>query len=79
MSKLEDRLVTLLSDNFGIPADSVGENVTFGDLDLDSLILVEFALLIKKEFGVVLFEGELRQDLTVTDAANLLVSKGLVT
>ncbi|WP_028935420.1 acyl carrier protein [Pseudonocardia spinosispora] len=77
MTVLENRLSLILSDNFGISADDIAGNRTFFELDVDSLILIEFALLIKKEFGVVLVEGELRPEFTVEDAAALLVSKGL--
>jgi acyl carrier protein len=53
----------------------VSSDVTFAEMDVDSLALVEFSLMIEKEFGVVLGEDDLTADLTVTDVVDLVVGR----
>lgn len=74
---LHDRLTALLVDRFGIPGAAAVPGATFDDLGVDSLVIVEFALLLKKEFGVLLTDGELRASDTVADAATLLDARGV--
>ncbi|GAA2986984.1 acyl carrier protein [Actinokineospora diospyrosa] len=72
MSTIKDRLAELLHDDFGIPRAELAANGTFEELDVDSLVLVELALKIKKEWGVLLAEGELEPTHTLDDAAALV-------
>lgn len=76
MSTLE-RLAGILVNYFGIEADEVLPEATFADLDLDSLAIVELALVIEKEFGVAIREDEVTPKATVTDALQLLGAKGI--
>lgn len=77
MTQLEDRLATILVEKLGVPADAIGSHVTLDDLDIDSLLVVEFALLVKKEFGVRLEDGEITPALTIANTAQLLASRGV--
>jgi acyl carrier protein len=79
MSTLTERLMALLVDKVGVYEDDLRPDATFDELDLDSLVLIEFALIIKKEFGIRLEEGELAPELSVEQAAELLVAKGVTT
>lgn len=72
-----DRVVTILSDRLGVPADDVAPDTTFEQLDLDSLDLVEFALGAEESFGVRISDDEAEGLRTVGDAVALLESKGL--
>ena len=47
-----DRLVTLLTEEFGIDADCVRPHATVRDLDVDSLMLAEIAVILSEETGV---------------------------
>ena len=76
MSILE-RLAGVLVNYFGIEADEVLPEATFAELDLDSLAIVELALVIEKEFGVAIREDEVTPKATVTDALQLLGAKGI--
>lgn len=67
-----DHVRDLLVASFGVAAQEVAEDVTFAELDVDSLALVEFALMVQKEFGVAIDEDELTADLTVLDVVNLI-------
>jgi acyl carrier protein len=79
MSELTDQLMTLLTTKVGVLEDDLRPDATYDELDLDSLVLIEFMLIIKKEFGVALKEGELTPDFTVTQTAELLAARGVTT
>lgn len=70
-----DQVRALLVASFGVAAHEVGADVTFASLDVDSLALVEFALMVEKEFGVPIGEDELTAELTVRDVVNLIEGK----
>jgi acyl carrier protein len=75
MNDIIERIGTLLTTRFGVSPAEFNAEAALGDLDLDSLALVEFGLVAEKEFGVKLGEQEISPDDTVTDLANLIVSK----
>jgi acyl carrier protein len=70
-----ERLAALLITRFGVTRDEVRPDVTFAELDLDSLALVEFAMVAEKEFGIPIGEDELAPQATVTDAVELIGGK----
>jgi acyl carrier protein len=72
-----ERLRALLISRFGITEEELRPDVTFAELDLDSLALVEFALVAEKEFGVPFGEDEVSPEATVDDAVKLLCAKGV--
>ncbi|MBF6212641.1 acyl carrier protein [Nocardia puris] len=51
-------LAELLDQHFPEFAGEVGEDTTYDDLDLDSLVLVELAVVVSKKFGVVISEED---------------------
>lgn len=70
-----ERLAALLISRFGVTRDEVRPDVTFAELDLDSLALVEFAMVAEKEFGIPIGEDELAPQATVTDAVRLIAAR----
>jgi acyl carrier protein len=72
-----DRLSGILTTYFGVEESEVRPDVTFAELDLDSLAIVEFALVAEKEFGVTIGDDEVSPQATVTDALALLGAKGV--
>jgi acyl carrier protein len=72
-----DRLSGILITYFGVEESEVRPDVTFAELDLDSLAIVEFALVAEKEFGVAIGDDEVSPQATVTDALALLGMKGV--
>lgn len=70
-----DRLAALLISRFGITSDELRPGVTFAELDLDSLALVEFAMVAEKEFGVALGEDDVSPQDTVATAVDLIVAR----
>ncbi|WP_030263246.1 acyl carrier protein [Streptomyces violens] len=73
---IKTRLVTLLSEKFGLPEDEILAGATFDELDIDSLILVELGLLVRKELGIVLAEGDLQSSFRIDDAVAVVAEKG---
>jgi acyl carrier protein len=78
MNTLTDRITRTLVDDFRVPSAAVTAETSFGDLGFDSLVIVELALVLDRQFGVALADGELTERMTVTDAAGLLAAKGAV-
>jgi acyl carrier protein len=79
MPRTETRIRELLDEKFGLPMDELtADGVTFEDLALDSLILVEFALVIRKELGVDIDAWELSPTLTIPAAAALVDAKSML-
>ena len=76
MSAVYDRVVELLTDKFGVPAEDISRQATFEDLDLDSLDLVEFALAAEEDLGVRISDEEAAELETLDDTVKLLESKG---
>ncbi|MEW1923802.1 phosphopantetheine-binding protein [Streptomyces sp. NPDC088360] len=74
--KIKSLLVTTLTEKFGLPADEVLSGASFEELDIDSLILVELGLILRKEIGIVLEEGELKSSFTLDDAVAVIEAKG---
>lgn len=77
MKAIEDRITKILLDDFKVRPESIGASITFAELGFDSLVIVELALVLDNEFGITLADGELTEAMTVTDAAGLLVAKGV--
>lgn len=75
MSTVTDQVATLLADRFGVDAGEACADARMRDLDLDSLTLVEFALVAEKEFGVKLAEDEVNLDHTIGEVAALIDAK----
>jgi acyl carrier protein len=74
MSDLHDVVAQRLSDAMGIDTSLITPNVTFVELKLDSLALVEFSVILEEEYGVA--ATELRPDATFGEAV-ALVEAGL--
>ncbi|MFC4032356.1 phosphopantetheine-binding protein [Streptomyces polygonati] len=60
-------------DVFGTEEIDLG--ATFESLDVDSLVLVELAVVLERRFGVRVPEGELSAEQTIGEAAALVDAK----
>ncbi|GHE05661.1 acyl carrier protein [Streptomyces alanosinicus] len=69
MDRVYDHLVTLLSDKFEVDPARIGPDATLGDLELDSLAVVELYVTLQEEWQVPLDDSEASAGLTVTDVA----------
>jgi acyl carrier protein len=72
-----ERITTILQDEFDVaPADAgVSANTEFEQLGVDSLVLVELALVLRREFGVLVTDEELVSSRTLGAAADLVTSR----
>jgi acyl carrier protein len=78
MKLIEERIARILLDDFKIRHDFIGPETTFAELSFDSLVIVELTMALDSEFGVALGEGTLTDQMTIADAAELIVGKGAV-
>ncbi|MFI6350387.1 acyl carrier protein [Streptomyces sp. NPDC050560] len=63
------RIVVELSDE---TPERIGPATTFGELDLDSLSLIEISMRVERRLGVVLDDAELGAELTLAGTAELI-------
>ncbi len=71
-----EKLTGLLSEQFGVEADSISMETTFEDLGADSLDIVELTMAVEEEFGLdSMEEDDLSGLSTVADLVNYLKSK----
>jgi acyl carrier protein len=75
METIEQMIRETLVDKFGVFGADLGPATTFDDLDVDSLVLVELAVILKRTFGVLLDVDELTAGLTVSQVAELVQAK----
>ncbi|MET9254316.1 acyl carrier protein [Streptomyces sp. NPDC048182] len=75
MSDTYDRLVGLLVNACGLEADEISSDVTFRDLEVDSLALVELGLAAQQEFATPIGDDDLELDATVAEAAAMVDRK----
>ena len=68
-----NRILVLLSDQLGIPMDSIKESSLIADdLGADSLDTAELAMLIQEKFSFEVKDHEIKQIKTVKDLLDLL-------
>lgn len=77
MNATYERLAKLLVDVMGLDHDEVTPASTFGELDVDSLAMVELVLAAQKEFGVEIADDDITGDMTVEQAATVLDAKAV--
>jgi acyl carrier protein len=72
MATMYDTLVDLLVNRFQVDRAEIKPNVTFEDLEMDSLFLVELLLVIQSEIGVKISEDTASPRDTLERAAELI-------
>ena len=77
-SDINSQLTTILTDQFGVPADEITEDATFEALGLDSLDLVEVTLVIDEELGIRIPDERLGDIQTPGDAVDVLIDLSTV-
>ncbi|MBV2156639.1 acyl carrier protein [Kitasatospora sp. SUK 42] len=76
MNAIEERIAEVLSAQFKVERAAIEPDVTFAALRFDSLVLIELGLILDTEFGVEIDDGELTNEMTISDAAELVAAKG---
>lgn len=70
-----DQLVALLVDRFEVDAAKIRPGVTFAELEVDSLFLVELLLVIQSEVGVEISEDTATPRDTLERAVELIADQ----
>ncbi len=71
-----EKIAGLLSEQFGVEADSITMDTSFEDLGADSLDIVELTMAVEEEFGLEnMDEDDLSGVSTVADLVRYLKSK----
>ena len=71
-----EKIAGLLSEQFGVEADSITMDTSFEDLGADSLDIVELTMAVEEEFGLEnMDEDDLSGVATVADLVRYLNSK----
>ena len=71
-----EKIAGLLSEQFGVEADSITMDTSFEDLGADSLDIVELTMAVEEEFGLEnVDEDDLSGVATVADLVRYLKSK----
>jgi len=73
MASMEERLRKIIADQLGVDESKVIPEASFaGDLDADSLDLVELIMSLEEEFGVEIPDEDAEKLETVSDAIRYL-------
>jgi acyl carrier protein len=70
-----DRLVAIVTKLHDTPGDRISPDVTFAQLDVDSLTMVEIGMHIERELGIHVDDNELEEDLTLAATTRLIDAK----
>lgn len=74
--EVADRIAAIMTGTFDI--GEIAPGAEFADLGLDSLVLVELAVILHREFGVVVTDEELVERGSVAAAADLVAERRAV-
>lgn len=72
MSTTYDRLADILVDQFDVDREQIRPDATFEELDMDSLFLVEFMLVVRKELRTSIGENDAGPRDTIGAVAELI-------
>jgi acyl carrier protein len=75
MSGMYDRLVELLVNRFEVDPAEIRPGITFEDLDMDSLFMVELLLVVQSELGISIDEDTASPRDTIERAAELITEQ----
>ncbi len=77
MTSVDARIVSILARSHDVDPDSVRSDVSFDELGLDSLAVVEFIEQLQEEFEVSLSDDDLSKTETISDVLALLQARGI--
>ncbi|GGW84374.1 hypothetical protein GCM10010297_01180 [Streptomyces malachitofuscus] len=77
MSAIQTQLTTLLVTHLGVPAERIEPEITYQDLGLDSLALIEFTMIVNRELGTEVGDDQLLAETTIGETVELIESQGV--
>ncbi|CCH30674.1 3-oxoacyl-[acyl-carrier-protein] synthase III C-terminal domain-containing protein [Actinosynnema sp. NPDC047251] len=75
MTNVLDRITALLTDRFNIPAEEIRHDISFAELEIDSLTIVELGVTLGEELGIKISDDELNKSVSLDQAAALIQAK----
>ncbi|MCS0637590.1 acyl carrier protein [Streptomyces sp. LP05-1] len=70
-----DRLVEIVTTVHDAPTHRISPDITFAQLDVDSLTMVEIGMRIERDLGVHITDDELSEDLTLGATSTLIETR----
>ncbi|MBA7490459.1 MULTISPECIES: acyl carrier protein [unclassified Anaerococcus] len=70
-----DELIKLANENLDIDFNDLDMNTKLSDLDIDSIDMLDFIMLIEEKYDIEFEEDELDEIETLDDIASLIESK----
>ncbi|MGX4691116.1 acyl carrier protein [Streptomyces sp. JNUCC 63] len=77
MSAIQEKLTDLLVTQLGVPAGKIEPEISYKDLALDSLALIELTMIINRELGTDLGDDLLQGETTITETVEIIESRGV--
>lgn len=74
-SEIKTRVITLISQWCELPPEEITSDLSLDEAGFDSLVLVEIAMKLRKEFGITASDDELLLVDTVGDLLNVMAVK----
>jgi acyl carrier protein len=78
LNAMQARIVEILVVQFKVERSILHADTTFESLHFDSLVLIELALILEAELGIMLGDGELTDEMTIGEVAELTAARGAV-
>ncbi|MEU0834348.1 acyl carrier protein [Streptomyces sp. NPDC056231] len=72
MSAIHPQITDVLTNTFKVPAAEILPGSTMDSLEMDSLAVAEFAVIIKETLGVEADSGKLYKDATLADITTFI-------
>lgn len=72
---IRDELIQLVNENLDIDLSDVQMNTKLSDLDIDSIDMLDFIMLLEEKYNIEFAEDELDEIETLGDIAELIESK----
>lgn len=72
---IRDELMQLANDNFEIDFTDIDLNTQLSDLDIDSIDMLDFIMIVEDKYDIEFEEDELDEIETLGDIAELIESK----
>ncbi|MFJ6838326.1 phosphopantetheine-binding protein [Streptomyces sp. NPDC091209] len=79
MTAMYDKIVDILVNRFEVERSEIKPDVTFEDLEMDSLFLVELLLVVEKELGVKVSDDAASPRDTIGRAAEVIEEQAAAT
>lgn len=72
MTDVYQQMVEILTTRFETEPEEIGPDMTFEELDLDSLFMVELALVLQKEFKIKIADEDATPRTTIAALARVI-------